>query len=60
MSNFEIRNLFGFKLWISFGIDSPSVHHFVRALTFGIFSLGAFDGLSLFSRVYPEYQGEEF
>ena len=39
MSKFKIKNV-KFELWTSFGIDSPSVHHFVRTLTFGIGEAG--------------------
>jgi hypothetical protein len=36
-SNYQIIR-FSFELWISFGIYSPLVHHFVRTLVFEIVS----------------------
>ena len=36
MSKFQIQKTLSFDIaFISFGFDSPSVHHFVRALKFG-------------------------
>jgi hypothetical protein len=37
MSNSKVMQPLKFELWISFEIDSPSVHHFVRTLSFDIF-----------------------
>jgi len=34
--NFSFCQILSFELWISFELDSPSVHHFVRDLTFDI------------------------
>jgi tungstate transport system permease protein len=36
-----------FELWICFEIDSPSVHHFVRTLSFGIFINSLEDSMDL-------------
>jgi len=35
----SIKKCLKFEFWILFGIDSPPVHHFVRALTFDIISI---------------------
>jgi len=33
---FQKQKFLTFELWILFELDSPSVHHFVRALSFDI------------------------
>ena len=54
---------FGFHLKFAMNhvgfMVSPEPYVVQEALTFGILSLGVWDGLSLFSRLYPLYQGEE-